>query len=103
MDTGLSEIEAQHFLELAQRLLSNDNDVRGQAEQAFQGLKENSPEKAMLSLLHILTFSNDIPARIMCAVLLRQEVMVPCDDEGHTWLWLSLAPEVLGIPHSLLE
>jgi hypothetical protein len=82
----------QQFQGVITQLLSHDNDLRGAAEQRYNETKGNYPDQLLVSLLHLAACAPELPVRIMCAVMFRQEVLIPTTEDA-PWLWRTAAPE----------
>jgi len=81
---------AQQFKELISKLNGNDNALRREAEAIYNETKTRAPEQLVLSLAHIALNDADVAARLLCAVMLRQELSRPkTEEDGHTWNALS--------------
>ncbi|KAL6776649.1 IPB2 [Auxenochlorella protothecoides x Auxenochlorella symbiontica] len=85
------------FAALLQGLLSSENEVRSQAEQAFTELKKY-PDTCVPGLVQGLRSNPDPASRSLCAVLLRKVLV---RDEPSLWTGLSPASKQLVMTESL--
>jgi len=69
----MDEATLAQFKVMLDGLMSADNNIRGQAEAAFNNSKSN-PDMLVTGLLTILS-SGEEQGRAMCALLLRKTVM----------------------------
>jgi hypothetical protein len=93
----LSAAAALHFKDVIVKLTGNNNDIRREAEAYYNDLKTRSPEQLVLSLLHFVLSEDDVAVRVMCAVMLRQELGQPKRD--NPWTWTFLSPQVFFLSH----
>jgi len=87
----MDEATLAQFKVMLDGLMSADNNIRGQAEAAFNNSKSN-PDMLVTGLLTILS-SGEEQGRAMCALLLRKTVMASQSQPGAS-LVKSLSPTV---------
>uniref|UniRef100_A0A7S0J6U6 TOG domain-containing protein n=1 Tax=Calcidiscus leptoporus TaxID=127549 RepID=A0A7S0J6U6_9EUKA len=86
--------DMQQYEQLILALMSADNDVRGQAEEAYNAAKA-SPDQLLPVLIHLLSASQNEQVRSLCAVLLRKAVMQQLKEtDGRV---AGLSPEAIAL------
>jgi len=87
----------QLFEGMIAQLMATDNNLRGQAEAAFQDTKKTNPELAVSGLIHLLRNSQQEEVRAMCTVLLRR-----CIGKSGESLWPNISFQTQGVVRETL-
>ncbi|KAL2940738.1 Importin-5 [Bienertia sinuspersici] len=87
--------DPSHFEKLISHLMSSSNELRSQAESAFNLCKQSHPDALTMKLAHLLQFSPHPEARTMSTILLRK-LLTPqsdsSDSESSSYVWPRLSP-----------
>jgi hypothetical protein len=82
------------FLEILKTLLSEDNNVRNQAEKVYMNTKKQQPNQVIQALLHIGRSDGPIDLRNLAFVLIRRSLMVLSTEAS---FWQKLNPEIQSV------